>query len=77
MNNVASWITFGKDKYHLQNEIAEWCRNNIGPGDWSYETPATWEGMNGKVWVMHSMFGNITYAFKESKHLTMFILKWG
>jgi hypothetical protein len=32
--------------------------------------------MNGKIWVMHSMFGNTTFAFKDAKHLTMFLLRW-
>ena len=76
MNNTVSWIKFGKDRYHQQGDLAAWCREHIGPGDWTYETPKTWEGMGEAVWVMHSMFGNTTYAFKESKHLSMFILRW-
>jgi hypothetical protein len=76
MNNTASWITFGKDRYHQQGEISKWCESSIGPGGWSWETPKSWEGMDGKIWVMHSMFGNTTYAFKEAKHLTLFILRW-
>ena len=69
-------ITFGKDYYSLNGEMEQWCKKNIGPGGWTYESPKTWEGMQDKIWVMHSMFGNTTFVFKEPKHLSMFILKW-
>ena len=77
MGEVAHWITFGKERYHQHTEMEQWCRDRIGMGGWSYSTPKTWEGMDDKIWVMHSMFGNTTYAFKEARHLTMFILRWG
>jgi hypothetical protein len=76
MTDTASWITFGKDCYHLNGEMEQWCRDNVGNGGWTYGSPATWEGMEGKIWTMHSMFGNTTFCFKEAKHLTMFILRW-
>jgi hypothetical protein len=76
MSNTASWITFGKDRYHQHVEMEYWCEKNIGPGGWSYDTPTTWEGMDGKIWIIHSMFGNTTFTFKEAKHLTLFLLKW-
>jgi hypothetical protein len=76
IDGVASWITFGKDRYHLNGEMERWCRDNVGEGGWTYNTPKTWEGMEGKIWIMHSMFGNTTFAFKEAKYLTMFILRW-
>lgn len=69
-------ITFDKTRYHQQYEMESWCKNNIGPGGWTYESPKTWEGMQDKIWVMHSMFGNTTFVFKDQKHLSMFILKW-
>ena len=76
MSDRASWITFGKERYHLNGEMEKWCHNSVGKGGWSYQTPKTWEGMDGKIWIMHSMFGNTTFAFKEPKHLTMFLLVW-
>jgi len=69
-------ITFGKDRYHQQEEMASWCRNNIGPGGWSYTSPKEWAGLQDKIWIMHSMFGNTTFAFKEPQHLTLFALRW-
>ena len=76
MNDTASWITFSKERYWQHPDMEQWCHKHVGHGGWSYQTPKTWEGMDGKVWVMHNMFGNITYAFKDPKQLTMFILRW-
>ena len=73
---VMNQITFGKDRYHLHLEMIQWCKNHIGPGEWTFDSPKTWEGMGEKVWVVHSMFGNTTYCFKEEKHLSWFILRW-
>ena len=72
-----NWFTFGKDRYHLNGTMEKWCHENIGKGGWTYSTPKTWEGMEDKIWVMHSMFGNTTFDFKESRDLTMFLLRWG
>lgn len=80
MSDTASWITFGKDRYHQQHEITAWCREYVGHGGWTADMPASWEAMpaswEARSWAMYGMFGNITYAFKESKHLTAFILRW-
>lgn len=67
---------FGKDRYHQHIEMSTWCREQIGPGIWAYATPKSWEGMEPNIWIIHSMFGNTTFAFKESKHLTLFLLRW-
>jgi hypothetical protein len=69
-------ITFGKDRYHEHLEMEKWCHNNIGLGGWTYGNPKTWEGMGKKIWIMHSMFGNTTFAFKDPRHYTLFVLRW-
>jgi hypothetical protein len=28
------------------------------------------------AWTIHSMFGNTTFAFKNKRHYTWFILRW-
>lgn len=76
MSNAVSWITFSKNRYHENGAMERWCAEHIGKGGWTYDTPKSWEGMDGKVWVMHSMFGNTTFAFRDPKHLTMFLLRW-
>ncbi len=71
-----NFYTFGKDRYHLNGTMEQWCRENIGEGGWTYSNPKTWEGMGDKIWVMSSMFGNTKFSFKDPKHLTLFLLRW-
>jgi hypothetical protein len=73
MNDNISWVTFGKDRYHQNHEMRDWCKEHIGHGGWTGDMPKTWEGIS---WAMYGMFGNITYAFNDPKHLTAFILRW-
>jgi hypothetical protein len=69
-------ITFGKDRYSQHREMEQWCKDNIGPGGWTYSSPKTWEGMGDRIWIMHSTFGNTTFAFKDPRHYTLFVLRW-
>lgn len=69
-------ITFGKDKYSQHPDMEDWCHKNIGPGGWTWGRPSTWEGMGDKIWIMHSTFGNTTFAFKDARHYTLFVLRW-
>lgn len=69
-------IRFSKDRYHEQNDMIEWCHNNIGPGCWTYGTPLTWKGMGDNLWVVNSIFGSTTFAFKNAKDLVLFTLRW-
>lgn len=79
MKDNSNYITFGKDRYHQHLEMATWCSNNIGNGGWS----AGWDNQlpnqfhKKYVWRIESMFGNTTFTFKEAKHLTLFLLRWG
>ncbi len=68
--------TFGKDCYHQHSEMIQWCEDNIGKGRWLSGTPRTWEGLEELNWSVDSMFGNTTFAFKDPKHLTWFMLRW-
>lgn len=69
-------IKFGREKYHLQGEMEQWCREHIGPGQWTSATPKTWEGMGDSIWVIHCMFGYTTFAFKSKRDYTYFLLRW-
>ena len=69
-------ITFGKDHYHLNGEMEQWCRTYAGEGRWIGGQLKTWEGMESYVWAIESMFGNTTFMFKEDKHYMWFVLKW-
>ena len=69
-------ITFGKDGYHLNGEMEQWCRDNIGPGMWTYSSAQEWAGMGDNLWTMHSIFGRTTFDFREEKHYHWFVLRW-
>jgi hypothetical protein len=70
-----NYITFGKDQYHLHLDMYAWCEHQFGPGSWIGEQhPKDWEGMPD--WTIHSMFGNTTFAFKNERQYTWFILRW-
>lgn len=73
---MPSEITFGKDRYYLNNDMESWCKQHIGHGGWTYASPKDWRGMDDRVWVMHSMFGNTTFAFKHDRDALAFTLKW-
>lgn len=74
--SVEHTITFGKNRYHQQTEMVEWCKEHCGFGTWSYSTPTTWEGLVKMNWSVDSTFGNTTFAFRDPKHLTLFVLRW-
>jgi hypothetical protein len=69
-------VTFGKGYYHLNGEMEQWCKDNIGPGMWTYGGVNEWAGLGDNTWTIHSMFGNTTFTFKELKHLNWFVLRW-
>ena len=61
-------ITFGKDKYHLNRAMEQWCRDNVGDGGWTQ--------MDGESWYIKSMFGHTTFTFRNPTDLTLFALRW-
>ena len=69
-------ITFGKNRFHQHIEMCDWCREHCGFGKWLTDTPNSWAGFENLNWTVDSMFGNTTFAFKDSKHLSMFVLRW-
>ena len=72
-----NFITFGKDHYHLNGTMEQWCRENIGHGVWTYERDIkSWQGLEDAVFTIHSMFGNTTFTFKETKDFLIFLLRW-
>lgn len=58
----------GREKYHLHNDIMQWCNDNIGPGGYRQNT--------NQVWDMSIVFGTATYYFKYERDLLLFILRW-
>ena len=66
-------VIFGKDRYHQQSEMQEWCEKNVGPGSWSYnrdiENPED-------TWCINSMFGTTFFTFRHEQDATAFKLVW-
>jgi len=62
-------IVIGKRRYHLQEQMINWCKNNIGPGSWFKNEP-------GNVWSVSSMFGSTFFVFNRDEDATAFVLRW-
>ena len=70
-----NYITFDKDRYHLQNDMSAWCVKHFGEGQWiTGPYPEEWEGLPN--WTIHCMFGRTTFAFKKQRDYAWFILEW-
>ena len=67
-------IEFGKERYHTNDDMVVWCRENIGSGGWVFANPDDWE--EGRKWAISSQFGNTTFYFNDDKDATMFTLRW-
>lgn len=73
-------VEFGKDKYHLQRQMEEWCTEHISQNprykNWVFMKPkdGEWEGLG--QWCMDSAFGNTFFYFKNESDATMFTLRW-
>ena len=65
-------ISFGKDRYHQQREMASWCEKNLGDGGYYAFTHRP----NTARWAIESMFGSTHFFFRDSKDAVMFGLTW-
>ena len=70
--NEEHFITFGKDQYHLNGSMEQWCLDQVGKGGWLYR----FDQDENDMWGIKSVFGHTTFIFKDPKHLTMFLLRW-
>lgn len=63
-------FSFEKDKYHLQDDIRAWCRENFGSGMWMNPKGHT------QTWGWETAFGHTQYYFKNELEASMFALRW-
>ena len=61
-------FVFDKHSHHLQNEMVQWCEENIGPGGWLNEPYY--------IWHVRAIFGNTFFMFEHEKDAAAFSLKW-
>lgn len=69
-------IEFDKTRYYQQDAMQKWCEQFIGPGTWSHYAIDYWPDDTTALWIVQSVFGYTTFAFKEEQHLHWFLLKW-
>lgn len=59
---------FDRDKYHLINEMSDWCRANIGAGGYITRDHC--------VWKLVTSYGHSNFYFTHEKHYMLFMLRW-
>lgn len=64
-------VSFGKDRFHEQEDMIQWCRKNLGTGGWNQSLV-----LGESRWRVDSMFGNTHFWFKEERDYLLFCLKW-
>jgi hypothetical protein len=65
-------FSFGKDRFHEQNKMLEWCKDNLGPGGYYAFT----NNPENAKWAIESMFGTTHFFFQDPKDAVLFGLKW-
>lgn len=77
-------IKIDKSHYHLLDDIADWCKSNIGFGKkivYTYFSPGDLYSVTGNnalepFWILESDFSFAMISFREKQYATLFILKW-
>lgn len=69
-------IEFGRDYYHLQDEMQNWCMRHFGNGEWTSGPVKTWMGMHFINWVIWCQFGTTFFQFRQESDAVLFALKW-
>jgi len=70
-NRTIIKISFGKDRYHEQEDMIRWCRKNLGTGGWQCSLV-----LGDNRWRVDSMFGSTQFWFKEERDYLLFCLRW-
>lgn len=64
-------VWFGKDKYHMHQEMYQWCQDHLGEGGWG----VPYRNGTGR-WGLDITFGNSCFYFLYDEDATLFALKW-
>lgn len=65
-------LSFGKDRFHQQREMFDWCETHLGAGGYFAFT----RDPENARWSAESMFGSTHFFFKEEKDAVLFGLIW-
>lgn len=60
---------FNNTYYHLNRDMEQWCKENIGQGSWGGQYA-------GDTWSIASVFGNTTFKFINEEDYNRFKLTW-
>lgn len=64
-------VSFGKDRYHQQEDMIRWCKTTLGKGGWGQSLV-----LGDNRWRVDCMFGNTHFWFKEERDYLLFTLRW-
>jgi hypothetical protein len=64
-------VSFGKDRYHQQEDMIRWCKTTLGKGGWGQSLV-----LGDNRWRVDSMFGSTHFWFKEERDYLLFTLRW-
>lgn len=70
---LGATVSLGRDRYHLQDDMVAWCRENVGLGSWWNSLPALPAEQD---WSIQCIFGRTTFWFKRESDATLFALRW-
>lgn len=68
---IITKITFGKDRYHEQEDMIHWCKTSLGKGGWQCSLV-----LGDNCWRVDSMFGTTQFWFKHERDYLLFCLRW-
>ena len=63
-------VTFNNTYYHFNEQMKEWCRVNVGTGNY------TGLSEDSDLWSTESMFGTTRYHFKNDEDADKFRKVW-
>lgn len=69
-------VVLSKHMYHLQQEMIQWCRDNIGLGGWEDSPALLFPDRPQWVWTVKSTFGDTTFTFRDDEQGKLFKEKW-
>lgn len=69
-------VFYGRDKYHLHQDMIVWLRANIGPGGWHCGAELSGSDADRWLWFISITFGNSEFEFKNAADAATFKEYW-
>lgn len=65
-----------KNQYHLQYEMTDWCKKNIGHGGWYTYIGSQNQLKDSDQWGCWWLFGSGRFVFRTEDQLKSFVDTW-